>query len=178
MGRKATLAGIRNQLFLPAVWLVVTLLLLVIFQSVGVPGALGDDGESTGVATASDYPLVGADPSEEAMSSVLHAGVMWSLSAVRITPTDDLLGRAEIEVDVTLTNTLATTSLRVSDRLVSLKKVDGALERAVRLIDDGAVPEVVAVELNEALLALGVITGETTPDDVLRRIFERFCVGK
>lgn len=125
MGRKATLAGIRNQLFLPAVWLVVTLLLLVIFQSVGVPGALGDDGESTGVATASDYPLVGADPSEEAMPSVLHAGVMWSLSAVRITPTDDLLGRAEIEVDVTLTNTLGTTSLRVSDRLVSLKKVDG-----------------------------------------------------
>jgi hypothetical protein len=124
MGREATLAGSRNQLFLPAVWLVVTMLLLVIFQSVGVPRALGDDGGPT-EATASDYPLVAADPTEQAAPSALHAGVMWSLSDVRITPTDELLGRARIEVDVSLTNTLATASLRVSDRLVSLQRADG-----------------------------------------------------
>ena len=43
---------------------------------------------------------------------------------------------------------------------------------------EGAAAELVALELNEATLALGTITGETTPEDVLERIFERFCVGK
>jgi len=42
----------------------------------------------------------------------------------------------------------------------------------------GASPEFLAVELREALHALGEITGETTPDEVLDRIFSRFCIGK
>ncbi|MCP4228200.1 MAG: hypothetical protein GY773_33035 [Actinomycetia bacterium] len=107
------------------VWLVVTALLLIAFQSVGVPRALGDEGDTTADSTASDYPLVGADPSEEALPSVLYAGVMWSLVDVRVTPTEELLGRALIEVDVTMTNTLAVTALRASDRLVTLKTDDG-----------------------------------------------------
>lgn len=39
-------------------------------------------------------------------------------------------------------------------------------------------PEFLALELREALQALGEITGETTPDDILDRIFSRFCIGK
>ncbi|BCR02945.1 tRNA modification GTPase MnmE [Desulfuromonas versatilis] len=42
----------------------------------------------------------------------------------------------------------------------------------------GASPEFLSLELQEALAALGQITGETTPDDILERIFERFCIGK
>lgn len=38
--------------------------------------------------------------------------------------------------------------------------------------------EFLAVELREALQGLGLITGETTPDDILERIFSRFCIGK
>jgi tRNA modification GTPase len=34
------------------------------------------------------------------------------------------------------------------------------------------------VELNAALQALGEITGETATDEILDRIFSRFCVGK
>lgn len=42
-----------------------------------------------------------------------------------------------------------------------------------------AVPlECLAVELREALAALGQITGETTPDEILEQIFGRFCIGK
>jgi tRNA modification GTPase len=39
-------------------------------------------------------------------------------------------------------------------------------------------PELLAVELREALDSLGEITGQVTPDDVLGRIFAGFCIGK
>lgn len=38
--------------------------------------------------------------------------------------------------------------------------------------------EFVALDLREALAALGEVTGETTPDDILEQIFSRFCIGK
>jgi len=38
--------------------------------------------------------------------------------------------------------------------------------------------EVVALELREGLDALGRIVGRVTADDVLGRVFERFCIGK
>jgi tRNA modification GTPase len=38
--------------------------------------------------------------------------------------------------------------------------------------------ELVAVDLRSALHALGEVTGETTPDEVLDLIFSRFCIGK
>jgi len=53
-----------------------------------------------------------------------------------------------------------------------------ALDRAAGAWAGGTEPELVAVELMEASSAVGEIIGETTPEDVLARIFERFCVGK
>ncbi len=42
----------------------------------------------------------------------------------------------------------------------------------------GAPLECLAMELREVLSALGEITGETTPDEILEQIFSRFCIGK
>lgn len=42
----------------------------------------------------------------------------------------------------------------------------------------GLAPELVALELREALHALGEITGKTTPEELLDRIFANFCIGK
>ena len=38
--------------------------------------------------------------------------------------------------------------------------------------------ECLAMDLREVLGALGRITGETTPDEILDQIFSRFCIGK
>jgi tRNA modification GTPase len=39
-------------------------------------------------------------------------------------------------------------------------------------------PDIVAIDIQEALECLGEITGQTTPEDVLDRIFSQFCIGK
>ena len=51
-----------------------------------------------------------------------------------------------------------------------------ALSRASKTIDAG--PELLAIELREALDALGQVTGRISPDDLLGRIFAAFCIGK
>jgi tRNA modification GTPase len=32
--------------------------------------------------------------------------------------------------------------------------------------------------LREAVESLGVVTGDTAPEEVINRIFSRFCIGK
>ena len=52
----------------------------------------------------------------------------------------------------------------------------GAVQRARGAIQSGA--EIVALELREALDQLGSIRGQISSDDVLGRVFARFCIGK
>ena len=63
----------------------------VLRMALRVPEALGDGGEAE---VASDYPLTGADPTVEPLPSALYSGVMWSVAGTRVTPTEELLGRA------------------------------------------------------------------------------------
>ncbi|HBP23492.1 MAG TPA: tRNA uridine-5-carboxymethylaminomethyl(34) synthesis GTPase MnmE, partial [Planctomycetes bacterium] len=55
-----------------------------------------------------------------------------------------------------------------------------ALGRAAELLrgDDPARAELAAVDLADALEALGQLTGEVTTEDMLGRIFSSFCIGK
>ena len=45
-------------------------------------------------------------------------------------------------------------------------------------LEQGLGEELLAVDLERVLLALGDIVGVTTPDDLLNRIFAEFCIGK
>lgn len=47
-----------------------------------------------------------------------------------------------------------------------------------RLIEERASEEIILVGLHNALRYLGEITGETTTEDMLTRIFSTFCIGK
>ncbi len=53
-----------------------------------------------------------------------------------------------------------------------------ALEGARSLIEGGAAAELAAQHLRQAQSAIGGITGEVTTDEILDRIFSRFCIGK
>jgi tRNA modification GTPase len=59
-----------------------------------------------------------------------------------------------------------------------LRLASSALARAESLAGSGAAEELVLVELGDARSALDEVTGALTQDDVLARIFERFCIGK
>ncbi|MBD3367229.1 MAG: tRNA uridine-5-carboxymethylaminomethyl(34) synthesis GTPase MnmE [Candidatus Eisenbacteria bacterium] len=60
----------------------------------------------------------------------------------------------------------------------ALRRARDAVGRSLGQLRGAGHPELAALEASEAADALGEITGETTPDDVLRAIFDRFCVGK
>ncbi len=60
----------------------------------------------------------------------------------------------------------------------SLQSAIENLERAQGLTAEGAGDELVTEELRGALQSLGEVTGEVSTDDVLDRIFSRFCIGK
>ena len=53
-----------------------------------------------------------------------------------------------------------------------------SLDRAVAALDAGATEELVLADLGAARRALEELTGTRTADDLLRHIFEKFCVGK
>lgn len=59
-----------------------------------------------------------------------------------------------------------------------LQEANDSLIKALELnqIDMGL--DIIALELNCAITALGSLTGEITSDDVLEKIFSGFCVGK
>jgi tRNA modification GTPase len=60
----------------------------------------------------------------------------------------------------------------------ALLRVETCLSNFSVSIQADSSPELLALDLREALDALGQITGETTPDDILDLIFGQFCIGK
>ena len=60
----------------------------------------------------------------------------------------------------------------------ALKKGLAACRRIKQGLDINISPDLLAVDIQSALDHLGDIVGETTPEDILDMIFERFCIGK
>ncbi|MFI4866046.1 MAG: tRNA uridine-5-carboxymethylaminomethyl(34) synthesis GTPase MnmE [Steroidobacterales bacterium] len=62
--------------------------------------------------------------------------------------------------------------------LEALTRVDAHLLQAAEQLAPGSAPELVAEELKRAQQALGEIVGADSSDELLGRIFARFCIGK
>lgn len=60
----------------------------------------------------------------------------------------------------------------------ALERSRAALARAAAAARDGLPGELIALELREALAAVGEVTGREVGEDLLDRIFSRFCIGK
>lgn len=59
-----------------------------------------------------------------------------------------------------------------------LKDVKLSVERARESLNMGQAPEMIILDLRDALDKLGEITGETTSLDIINNIFKNFCIGK
>ena len=53
-----------------------------------------------------------------------------------------------------------------------------SLDRCLEALDLGITPDAVLTEAEDAMHALGELTGRTVREDITQRIFARFCVGK
>ena len=93
-------------------------------------------------------------------------------------------GMAELYAQIAKILTSGTTTEREQAGLGSARQkeaVSEALEctkHALVSADDNYTLDAVVQDLEDALDALGEVTGDVTPDDVLGSIFANFCVGK
>jgi tRNA modification GTPase len=60
----------------------------------------------------------------------------------------------------------------------SLRLAAESLERGIEVLSVAGGEELIAAELRLALHELGRVAGTVYTDDILDRIFSRFCIGK
>ena len=60
----------------------------------------------------------------------------------------------------------------------AVRRARDAVRRAQEAMESGLTPDAVLTDAEEALNALGELTGRTAREDIVNRIFSRFCVGK
>ncbi|MEO8483842.1 MAG: tRNA uridine-5-carboxymethylaminomethyl(34) synthesis GTPase MnmE [Acidobacteriota bacterium] len=151
---------------------IAALTLVVIDQSEPFAGALDLDGPVVVVLSKSDLPC--AIPLE-----VIAA---WPARPMAVsTKTGDGLRALRDQIVATLGARDDWRDVPAISNVRHLAQIDQALEAFDRIdaaIQSGASEELVLAEMVEAREALEAITGHKTPDDVLRHIFERFCIGK
>jgi tRNA modification GTPase len=103
-----------------------------------------------------------------ATSSVTRVGLDELKAAIR----DRLISSTAESSHATV---VASTANRCRE---SLRLASDALARARELAAEHGGEELIAVELRGALAELGKIVGAIYTDDLLDRIFSRFCIGK
>lgn len=108
----------------------------------------------------------------------------WTSDATATRPISARTGDGLPDLETTLGELLlGGVNASADDALINRAHQQDSLRRSAacldRFLSDLSVsPEFLALELQEALQALGEITGETTPDDILETIFGSFCIGK
>ena len=60
----------------------------------------------------------------------------------------------------------------------AIRRAKEALDSALKGLRVGFTPDAVLTDVEEAMEAMGEVTGATVREDITARIFERFCVGK
>jgi tRNA modification GTPase len=105
-------------------------------------------------------------PPPLAISSHTGAG----LAELRLAIADAVAASTHAESSV-----VVATAVRCQE---SLRLAGESIDRARRLANERSGDELVAAELRLALAELGKIVGAVYTDDILDRLFSRFCIGK
>ena len=118
----------------------------------------------------------GLTPSDRALLARAPSSIEAALGASSKRGLEQLRGELE-ELALELTRAEGV----LLSRARHLQHVTACLEavrRAREALRYGVEHELLAIDLREALDALGAIVGRVTTDDILNRIFGEFCVGK
>ncbi len=115
-------------------------------------------------------PGEGLDPASHVPQVITSSRTGAGLHALRELVAEQLHQQAELE-----TGAVAATAVRCQD---SLRLARESLDRGLELVSLGHGEELVAAELRATLDGLGQVTGAVYTDDILDRIFSRFCIGK
>ena len=130
------------------------------------------------VLTKSDLNADASIPIQRFADGQTEFTRVLTVSALTGTGVDTL--RTEIAVaaerlDATEVGSVMGTAARCRGALIAA--VD-AIETAVELTRQSVGHELVAAEIREAAARVGDVTGEVYTDDLLDRVFSRFCIGK
>ena len=60
----------------------------------------------------------------------------------------------------------------------AIRRAHIAIGSSLEALEMGLTPDAVLTDVEQAMLAMGEVTGATVREDITARIFERFCVGK
>ncbi|HNX91673.1 MAG TPA: tRNA uridine-5-carboxymethylaminomethyl(34) synthesis GTPase MnmE, partial [Candidatus Omnitrophota bacterium] len=94
---------------------------------------------------------------------------------IGISEIEDAIVEKVMEGGVSLPEGPVITNLRHKE---ALEEALRSVENAMNVTGKNYNGELLASDLNNAVRALGLITGETVSEDVLDRIFSQFCIGK
>jgi tRNA modification GTPase len=137
--------------------------------SPGTPGEGGGEGRALREAIEDPHP----NPLPEYRERGPERCIVSALTGVRLEDLRDALDRLAFGPDAGST----TASLALNARHVAhVQAAIESLTQALASVSNG--DEVVAHLLRDALDQLGQVLGAVSPDDVLGRIFSRFCIGK
>ncbi|MCJ7645760.1 tRNA uridine-5-carboxymethylaminomethyl(34) synthesis GTPase MnmE [bacterium] len=110
--------------------------------------------------------------------SVLRNPPLIKVSATKrimIKELQELIYSLFIKGEVSISDAVLVTNVRHHDALV---KAEESLKEGIETCNRGESEEFIALDLRRALEALGEIVGETATEDILDRIFSKFCIGK
>lgn len=126
----------------------------------------GRDPDPASQRVSSSLPLAASVSSTVAVSAHTRAGLDALTAAIAARLVDPSTDPRSL---------LGTTAARCAD---SLQGALCALDRALGIARGDSDEELLAIELREALDEVGKIVGAVYTDDILDRIFSKFCIGK
>lgn len=145
-----------------------------------------DEAELTLIKELSDGPTIvalnkidiaGPSPVDRGRQVFAEYGAI-PISATRGDGVDQLINSISLNISNSYEDANSDVVISSARHKLALENAVESLERARRTLGEGAPLELTAIDLRDCLDSLGLIVGETTTEDILDRIFSRFCIGK
>ena len=109
-------------------------------------------------------------PADLPFSTIMHISAKEGWGLDRLSEYVDMLFTGESRCDGSIL-----TNPRQFD---AVRRSREAILSALQSLSLGLTPDAVLTDIEEAMEAMGEVTGATVREDITARIFERFCVGK